>query len=232
VVVFDRWDTCFLLSGPYITYISETAKNELRPYKGTAMQVDASDVVQPVNPGDALIRKYKIIGPAPGPRQWAVLDGIELVAESDFGPHETPTFLIEIRNAGAIPVVVSSLELGPVLLGLSREGAFCVSDGKSEAWITRRDLWTSSREGENNNVKSSASYSIDPTSRPPQHFLLTPGQSKKIRISFNAPPGEYQFMVGYGGGVHEEKSMASNPISFDVDDKGIAISVEPARSAW
>jgi len=30
VVVFDRWDTCFLLSGPYITYISESVKNELR----------------------------------------------------------------------------------------------------------------------------------------------------------------------------------------------------------
>jgi hypothetical protein len=40
VVVFDRWDTCFLLSGPYITYISDNVKNELRPYAGKAMQVD------------------------------------------------------------------------------------------------------------------------------------------------------------------------------------------------
>ena len=29
VVVFDRWDNCFLLSGPYITYISENVKKEL-----------------------------------------------------------------------------------------------------------------------------------------------------------------------------------------------------------
>jgi len=28
VVVFDRWDTCFLLSGPYITYIAENVKED------------------------------------------------------------------------------------------------------------------------------------------------------------------------------------------------------------
>ncbi|HMD06880.1 MAG TPA: hypothetical protein VKH63_05050 [Candidatus Acidoferrum sp.] len=38
VVVFDRWDTCFLLSGPYITYIADAVKNRLRPYSGTAIQ--------------------------------------------------------------------------------------------------------------------------------------------------------------------------------------------------
>lgn len=91
VVVFDRWDTCFLLSGPYITYISEGVKNELRPYKGKAMQLDVLEVSQPQNPGDALVRKYKIIGPAPDTRHWVMLDGLELVAESDFGPHGVPT---------------------------------------------------------------------------------------------------------------------------------------------
>ena len=70
VIVFDRWDTCFLLSGPYITYISEKVKEDLRTYKGQAIQVDALDVFQPKNPGDALIRKYKIIGPAPKTRSW------------------------------------------------------------------------------------------------------------------------------------------------------------------
>lgn len=63
VVVFDRWGTCFLLSGPYITYISEAVKDELRPFEGKAMQVDASDVFQPMNPGDALIRNIKSLVP-------------------------------------------------------------------------------------------------------------------------------------------------------------------------
>jgi hypothetical protein len=56
VVVFDRWDACFLLNGPYITYISENVKNELRPYEGKAKQFDASSVFQPENPGAITIR--------------------------------------------------------------------------------------------------------------------------------------------------------------------------------
>ena len=44
----------------------------------------------------------------------------------------------------------------------------------------------------------------------------------KVRVTFNVPPGQYQFIVGYGGGVHEEKSLASNAISFDLSDKGVA----------
>ena len=112
VVIFDRWDTCFLLSGPYITYISDSEKDELRPYKGKAMQVDASNVFQPQNPGDALIRKYKIIGPAPDTHRWTILDGLELFAKSVFGPHSAPTFLIEVRNNGSRTVEVDSHEVG------------------------------------------------------------------------------------------------------------------------
>src|SRR5262252_6280352 len=85
VVVFDRWDTCFLLSGPYITYISDNVKNGLRRYAGKAMQVDALDVFQPRNPGDALVRKYKVIGPAPLTDHPPDLEGLELIAQSDFG---------------------------------------------------------------------------------------------------------------------------------------------------
>jgi hypothetical protein len=232
VVVFDRWDTCFLLSGPYITYISDAVKNELRPYKGTAMQVDASEVDQPMNPGDALIRKYKIIGPAPDTRHWVMLDGLELVAESDFGPYGAPTFLIEIRNAGDKPVKVDSSEFGPALLGLSPKGPLCASDGKSGAWITRGGLVNSSSwESGSGGVKYSASYTIDPKSRPPEHFQLAPGQSKKVRVTFKVPPGQYQFMVGYGGGVHEEKSLVSNAISFDLNDRGIATPAKPELSS-
>ncbi len=232
VIVFDRWDTCFLLSGHFVTYISDAVKNGLRPYKGTAMQVDASEVVQPMNPGDALIRKYEIIGPAPDNHYWVMLDGLELVAQSDFGPQRTATFLIELRNTGNKPVKVNSSEFGPTLLGLSPKGPFCVSDGKSEAWFTRVNLVNSSSwESGSGSVKYSASYIIDPNSRPPERFQLEPGQSTKVRVTFNVPPGQYQFIVGYGGGVHEEKSVASNAISFDLNDAGIATLAEPELSS-
>jgi hypothetical protein len=223
VVVFDRSGTCFLLSGPYITYISDAAKNRLRPYQGKAIQVDASDVFQPLNPGDALIRKYEIIGPAPDTHHWAILDGLELVAKSDFGPHGSPTFVIEIRNNGNKSTQVDSSDFGPTLLGLKPKATFCPSDGKSEAWITRGDLvHLSSWESASDGVKDSASYTIDSKNRPPKRFQLAPGQSKQFRVTFKVSPGQYQFMVGYGGGVHEEKSLASNAISFDSNLKGFS----------
>ena len=30
----------------------------------------------------------------------------------------------------------------------------------------------------------------------------------RIHITFHIPAGKYQFIFGYGGGVHEEKSLA------------------------
>jgi hypothetical protein len=228
VVVFDRWDTCFLLSGPYITYISESVKNDLRPYKGKAIQIDASNVFQPENPGDALIRKYEIIGPAPDTHRWAMLDGLELSARGDFGPHGTPTFLLEIRNTGSGPIEVNNHEVSPVLLApMSKPIPFQVSDGLSMAVITRGDLvnlssWRSTVDG----VTRSYSYAIDSQTHSPERFQLNPGQSMRDRITFEVPPGQYQFMFGYGGGVHEEKSLASNAISFDLSDDGTATLAE------
>lgn len=224
VVVFDRWDTCFLLSGPYITYISDNVKNDLRPYAGKAMEVDASDVFQPMNPGDALIRKYKIIGPAPDDHHWANLDGLELAASNEFGPNGLPTFLIEIRNTGSALASIDLQQVAPALLTtVDKKYPFLPSDGRSTAVITRSDL-VHHGEGQIaiNGVARSWSYAVDREAGTAERIQLNPGQSMKCRITFDIPPGEYHFMFGYGGGVHEERSLASNPISFDLNDKGFA----------
>jgi hypothetical protein len=227
VVVFDRWDTCFLLSGHFVTYISDAVKDELRPYKGKAMQIDASDVFQPMNPGDALVRQYKIIGPAPDNHLWAIVDGLELIATSDFEPQGNPTFLLEIRNTGNSPIEVNSPEFGPTLLAQVSKSQFEASDGSSIAVITRGDLVNpSSMDSAVDGVMHSFSYIIDGKARLPERFQLNPGQSIKTRITFAIPRGEYQFMFGYGGGVHEEKSLASNTISFALSDEGTATLVE------
>jgi hypothetical protein len=214
VVVFDRWDTCFLLSGPYITYISENVKNGLRPYAGKTIQIDASDVVQPMNPGDELIRKYKIIGPAPDNHDWAALDGLELMASSDFGPKGSPTLLLEIRNTGSALASIDPEQVAPGLLApVDEKFPLSPSDGRSTAVITRSDL-----------VHHGARQVVcgrpgNPCARTVQ---LNPGQSMKIRIKFQIPPGPYQSIFGYGGGMHEEKSLASNAISFDLSENGFA----------
>lgn len=163
VVVFDRWDTCFLLSGSYITYISENAKTELRPYAGKAMQLDASSVFQPENPGDALIREYTMVGPAPDTQRWATLDGLKLIARSDFGPDGKPTFMIEVHNSSGHPIKVDSHEVGPALLGRVSKSPFLASDGNSMVVITRGDLVTPSSWGSTvDGVPHSYTYTIDP----------------------------------------------------------------------
>jgi hypothetical protein len=133
VVIFDRWDTCFLLSGPYITYISGKVKENLRAYKNQSMQVDASEVLQPINPGDGLIQKYTIVGPAPEDSSRQGIEGIRISIESDFDRDRTPAFLITIKNSSDKPVQIDSGEIGLALLGLKIDPSFNPSDGKSMA---------------------------------------------------------------------------------------------------
>jgi len=225
VVIFDRWDTCFLLSGPYITYVSEKVKETLRPYRDQAMQVDASEVVQPMNPGDGLIQKYTIVGPAPKDSSRQVIEGIRISVESDFDRDRTPAFLIKIENSSDKPIQIDSGEIGLTLLGLKIDPSFNPSDGKSMAWVTRADLSmpSSAMSITVNHHTTSASYSIDPNTKLPKWFALNPGEIKQARIKFQVPPGPYQFLVGFGGGVHAGKSLASNTISFYVDSDGTPI---------
>src|SRR5229473_1140230 len=70
-------------------------------------------------PGDISIREYKIIGPVPDTHRYAVLDGLELLAEPDFGPGREPGFFVEVRNAGVDTRTIMSYVLGPLLLGPS-----------------------------------------------------------------------------------------------------------------
>ncbi len=196
------------------------------------MEIDALEVSQPQNPGDALVGKFRIIGPAPDKQQWAMLDGLKLISQPDFGPQGTASFLIELTNAGKQPVSVNSSEFGPTLLGLTPQGWLSASDDKSVAWITRTDLLNPTGwEGDYYGLKYSVSYTVDPKSRPPYQLQLAPGECMSVRVSFSVPPGQYQFVVGYGGGVHEEKSLASNAISFDVDERGMATIARPKISS-
>ena len=196
------------------------------------MEIDALEVSQPQNPGDALVGKFRIIGPAPDKQQRATLDGLKLTSQPDFAPPGNASFLIELTNTGKQPVRVNSSEFGPTLLGLTPQGWLPASDDKSVAWISRADLLNSTGwEGDYYGLKYLVSYTIDPKSRPPYHLQLAPGECMRVRVTFSVPPGQYEFVVGYGGGVHEEKSLASNAISFDVDERGIATIATPKISS-
>ena len=188
------------------------------------MEVDAALVFHPMNPGDALIQKYKIIGPAPDNHRWATLDGLELMVSSDFGPKGLPTFLLEIRNTGSASASIDPQQVAPALLApIDEKSQFLPSDGGSMAVITRSDLvHHGARQSTVKGLTRSWSYTVDSKAPWTERFQLGPGQSMKCRITFQVPPGKYQLVFGYGGGVHEEKSLASNAISFDLSDKGFA----------
>jgi hypothetical protein len=197
-------------------------KENLRAYKNQSMQVDASEVLQPINPGDGLIQKYTIFGPVPEDSSRQEIEGIRISIESDFDRDRTPAFLITIKNSSDKPVQIDSGEIGLALLGLKIDPSFNPSDGKSMAWITRATLAmpSSAMSSTVNNHTISASYSIDPNTNLPERFALNPGDSKQIRIKFQVTPGPYQFLVGLGGGVHAGRSLASNAVSFHVDSDG------------
>jgi hypothetical protein len=224
VVIFDRWDTCLLLSGVYVTYVSDEVKENLRTYRNQAIEVDASEVFQPMNPGDALIRKYTIIGPAPEASREQAIEGVRIIVKSDFDSDRAIAFLITIENSADSPIQIHSDTIGPTLLGLKSENILVdPSDGRSTAWITRGNLVTLSswRSTIDHHPTISVSYSVDP--KMPEQLNLNPGESKQVRVILKVPAGPYQFLVGLGGGVHEGRSVASNAISFHVDSDGTPV---------
>ena len=224
VVVFDRWETCFLINGTLITYVAADVKGDLLSYKNTAVQVDASEVSSAgLRYVDPMIHKYKIIGPAPEPR-WLTINGLQLVAVNDFGPSKRPEFVIEIRNAGKSSVKVDRSEIG-ILLFKAERPELSTSDDISVALIARTgvDQGSSMTYEKTGNRRSSWGYTVDMKTQPPAHFVVAPGRFVRIRIRFKLYPGQYQFMFAYGGGPQaDEKSVASNAISFDMSVDGRA----------
>jgi hypothetical protein len=229
VVVFDRWDSCILFSGTYLMYISQSTKEGLRQFRDQAIELDALEVVQERNPGDGRIGKYNVLGPTRPREDGTKLDGIVLRVESPFAVYGPPNVTLLIRNDGDKPVSIDRTEIGICLLAKKHVHiSFAPSDGPSHAVITRVGVvpydWESevSGQGPNGSYSFSYSYSADPHDMFPAAFTLKPGESKRMTISFQLPPGEYEFLFGYGGGVHEETCLVSNRLAFDVNDNRIA----------
>jgi len=228
VVVFDRWDGCCLYSGVYVMYVSEKTKEDLREYAGRSMQIDAKEVSQPINPGDGRIGKYEVLGPAEESRRsWLKTDGLRLKAMGLFEDGKTASIRIELVNEGQETVEVSSHALGMALLTGKDKGReyWGPSDGPSYALVTRQSFesrWT----GKGVAGGKEYSWTIGKENALPPHFKLASAQKKEITVSFDVPPGEYDFLCGYGGGVHAAKGLASNLVAFDVDERGRSTGVK------
>jgi hypothetical protein len=224
VVVFDRWDGCTLYSGIYVMYVSEKTKQDLREYSGQAVQIDAQEVYQPINPGDGRIGKFKYLGAAPKKRNWVTLDGIHLESSVEVREDGKAVGTITVQNKGKAAVEVFSQELALTLLMKRKasEESWSAPDGPSFALITRQsfEIGGATPRSQAKGVEDGEPYSwtIGQENALPHTFTLGPKEKKQIHVQFELPDGQYDFLCGYGGGVHEERCLASNLSAFDVKD--------------
>jgi hypothetical protein len=222
VVVFDRWGGCILYSGIYVMYVSESIKNQLRPYRWQAIQIDAKEVSQPHNPGDGLIKRFEYLGPAPaGEETWVRLEGINLASSVRVAGADKPVATLLVANTNRAAVKVWGEKLAFTLLikrGVHIRGV--VSDGPSFAVITRRSL---ARDGPLWEAEGTVgglphTWSVRRENALPSEFTLAPGEVRNIGVYLDLPDGEYELLGGYAGGVHDAKCVASNLSAFDVRD--------------
>lgn len=219
VVIFDRWDGCILFSGVYLMYVSEKTKAALRPYIGQPVQIDAKQVYQPINPGDGLIGKFAYLGPATNEDSWIKLDGIRLTGSISVNTNGKPIGALIIKNSGNAPVKIFTQELALTVLKKketkAESSSWVPSDGPSYALITRQDF--DGREG-GGGIEAGTSYSwtIGKRNALPHDFELEAGTQRVLTIYLDLPDGEYDFLGGYAGDVHETKCLASNLSAFDI----------------
>jgi hypothetical protein len=182
-----------------------------------------------MNPGDGLVQEYQLLGVAPEseePEDSFTLNGLHLQLKDDFGSQDIPAFVIVFTNRGRVNIRVITSDAGVTVMG-NHKGPYSPSDGRSEAVITRAGLdsddWA--YRWRNGADKFHATFKVVGSSVP-ETFQLEPGESRQFTIKFDLSPGEYQILIGYGGGVHEERSLISNQIPFDVGPSGKALLVK------
>lgn len=225
VVVYDRWGGCTLYSGIFVMYIAEGSKEKLRAHSGESILIDARKVVQEWNPGDGLITDFDYRGAAPSESDaGSSIDGLRLEAAPSFGEGERPRIIVTIENVGNREQVIRSDKLAPTLLTRQEPGTRrSPSDGPSRAVVTRQSFRVGDgprTEGGSGVGERSYAWRIEEAL--PEVFHLKPGERRRILIEFDLPPGEYDFLAGYGGGVHASRGLASPLVAFDVGPGGRA----------
>jgi hypothetical protein len=217
-VVFDRWGGCLLSSGDYAMYVSEKVRQNLLPYDGKAIQVKAAGYDFITDSGDIRI--------APGSQNGIYPASLRLKTFPAFQKGIKPSIIIEIINVSKRQLQIASENLAPILLTkVSPQSArYAPQDSPSFALITNQKFWISgkSRWGSSGMEKGHRyTWNIGESQALPQYFVLKKHQKRQIKISFDLPEGEYDFLCAYNPGfAFESASIVSNRIAFDLDIEG------------
>lgn len=230
VVIFDRWDGCTLYSGVYVMYISESVKERLRKSAGECVTIDAKAVSQPMNPGDGLISKFEYLGHAKASVWTPSINGLTLKVSPAFVNGEQPRVTVIVRNDGYKEQTIDPSHLAPTLLTgeQGRNARYSVSDGPSVAIITRQSFrdWPDKIATSGRGTSEGGTYVWKIEEPFSVACPLQPKEQKEFTISFELAAGQYDFLAGYGGGVHDGPCLASNLLAFDVDSDGKATLVK------
>jgi len=230
IVIFDRWDACYLYSGTDLMPVAEKVKESLRAFDGKAVLIDAEEIDQRINPGVGLIKKLKVLGPVvdqpPGQLSAAYfLVGLSLHLAADFRPGIHAKLFIQLRNDTKDRRTVDASGLAPTLF-TKKQGTMWLqpADGPSFAAITGSSVGWLYRGPRSVDYRSNGAFqlSIEPDMPYLSTVRLDPGKSIEIPLYFRLSPGEYEFLAGYGGGGYQSPPLASNLLVFDVDQAGNA----------
>jgi hypothetical protein len=233
IVIFDSWDTCYIYDGAFLMYVSEKTKERLRKYEGRYVEIYAKEVVQPMNPGDGRIIKFDLLSSSGLKPQPPRFKDLAITAEPLFEPGRKPRFALAVENRGSKDVTVGQVSIAPTLLGEKDESdVFSPSDGKSEARITRCGL-DSARlfyeehgvtitkpDGQKTTLTKRYTFEVEDERSLPADLIIPAGQSLRVVISLDIPPGAYDFLFSCDVSILENRRIASNIISFQTDDAG------------
>ena len=223
VVVFDRWGGCTLYSGVYVMYVSEAVKDGLRSRAGQCVEIDATKVEQPMNPGDGLIKAFTYLGVPPVAPDWAApVSGVKLTLRPTFHDGERPAFELRVENVGDRPVTLLLDELAPTVLARHGKGAdpWGPSDGPSSAVVTRDAFWVDESRVEGAN--DTWHWSVTSPAKFDRRVEVEPKGVFTVDLALRLPPGQYDVLAGYGGGVQQYQCVASNLTGIDVATDGRA----------
>ena len=234
VVVFDRWDTCYIYDGAFLMYVSEKTKERLRKHEGRHVEVYAKEVVQPMNPGDGRIMKFDLLSSSPSKPPPPRFKNLGVTAEPLFEPGRKPRFALAVENRGGEDVKVGQFALAPTLLGEKDDSDLhSPSDGKSEARITRCGLDSAKLyyrehgvtvmklDGTETGVTLRYAFEVEDGRSLPEDLLIPAGQTVRVVVALDIPPGAYDFLFGCDVGILESRRIASNIVSFQLGDDGV-----------
>jgi hypothetical protein len=145
----------------------------------------------------------------------------------NFDDGHAPEFTIRVKNMSEKPVTVHMDSLAPTLLAAKKksDNLMSPSDGPSSAVVTRQAFWIDAPRMKGLGERE---WTVTAPRNFEKDVAIDPKSVFEIRLLFHLPAGEYEFLAGYGGGVHEGQCIASNLIGFDVRDDGTARLVKAA----